>query len=327
MLTTTPARSAHGHSVSDGLILQCPRCGGSLDSDPSLSATVCAICQFQLHERDGIWLALPPDRQQYYAQFVKDYEQIRAAEGRGSHDANYYLALPYRDLSGKNQSQWMIRACTFRYLVDRILPEIRTTGGAHPRILDVGAGNGWLSYRLALMGYRPAAVDLLVNDRDGLGAAHHYQAHLAKMFPRFQAESTHLPFAAGQFDAVIFNASLHYAENYARTMQEAFCCLKTGGTIVVADTPWYSSHSSGEEMVAERRLVFLHQFGTPSDSIRSQEFLTDHRLAELERIFGFRWSRHTPFYGVRWTLRPWIARWRGRREPSLFRIYTARKSA
>ena len=39
------------------------------------------------------------------------------------------------------------------------------------RILDLGAGNGWMSYRLALQGHLPIAVDLLTNDRDGLGAA------------------------------------------------------------------------------------------------------------------------------------------------------------
>ena len=175
------------------------------------------------------------------------------------------------------------------------------------------------------MGFQPVAVDLLVNDQDGLGAAKHYSGRLHTMFPRFQAESTHLPFASCQFDLVIFNASFHYAESYTATLLEALRCLKPGGTIVVADSPWYSTRTSGEQMLAERQAAFLRSFGTPSNSIPSQEFLTDASLEALETRHGLQWRRHTPFYGVRWTLRPWIARLRGRREPARFRIYTARK--
>jgi ubiquinone/menaquinone biosynthesis C-methylase UbiE len=147
------------------------------------------------------------------------------------------------------------------------------------------------------------------------------------MFPCVQAESTRLPFASKQFDAAIFNASFHYAENYSSTLLETMRCLKHGGLVIVADSPWYRKCSSGEQMVNERRAAFLRRYGTPSDSIPSQEFLTDGRLRDLEQHFGLRWKRHTPFYGLQWAMRPWIARWHGRREPARFYIYTAEKSA
>jgi SAM-dependent methyltransferase len=327
MLSTVQMPVAIGDTWPAGLIPRCPRCGGSLDPEVITPAMVCRTCLFRFCEHEGIWLALPAERQKNYAQFVSDYERIRAAEGRGSDTSDYYLALPYRDLSGRNQSQWTIRARTFRYLVERILPQIKTTAAANPHILDVGAGNGWLSYRLALMGARPVAVDLLVNDHDGLGAAKHFRNHLQTMFPCIQAESTHLPFASSQFDAVIFNASFHYAENYANTVSEAVRCLKPGGMIIVADSPWYRRESSGEQMLVERRAAFLSRFSTLSNSIPSQEFLTDDRLHDLEREFGFRWELHRPYYGVRWSMRPWLARLRGRREPARFQIYTARTNA
>jgi hypothetical protein len=75
--------------------------------------------------------------------------------------------------------------------------------------------------------------------------------------------------------------------------------------------------------VAERQQAFVQQHGFPSDGISSQEYLTDERLAELERCFGIRWRTHSPFYGVRWALRPVVAQLRGRRAPSRFRIYVA----
>jgi ubiquinone/menaquinone biosynthesis C-methylase UbiE/uncharacterized protein YbaR (Trm112 family) len=310
------------------LMSRCPSCGGSLAAKQNQreEVLICNGCHLPVLLREGIWLALTQERAERYSQFIADYEMIRAAEGRGGQNADYYLALPYKDLSGKNQSQWTIRACTFSYLAKQIIPKIQAEAGMNARVLDVGAGNGWMSYRLSQTNLRPVAVDILINDQDGLGAATHYQEHLPKMFPRVQAESTHLPFASAQFDAVFFNASFHYAESYEATLREALRCLRNGGTIVVADSPWYSNESSGEQMLAERQVAFIKRFGTPSNSIRSLEFLTDKRLRNLEQNLGIHWERHTPSYGFRWAMRPWIARWNGRREPSRFQIYTARKS-
>jgi SAM-dependent methyltransferase len=277
--------------------------------------------------RDGVWLALPVERAAYFSRFITDYSRIRAAEGRGSLEAKYYLGLPYKDHSGNNKAQWKVRAHTYSFLKKHILPELTASAGEQARILDLGAGNGWMSYRLAQMGLRAVAVDLLVNEQDGLGAAKHYQEHLPELFPRFQAESARLPFAEGQFDAIIFNASFHYVESYRTCLREALRCLKRGGMIIVADSPWYSRQSSGERMLAERQTSFLNRFGTSSNSIPSLEFLTDERLSELEQAFEIQWERHVPFYGIRWTLRPLIARLQRRREPAVFRIYTARKTA
>lgn len=327
MLSTMEPYTTHDDLIPAGLALRCPRCGERLTAESGPPGAPCGGCLFRLFRRHGIWLALPPERAQYYARFIADYERIRSAEGRGSHDPRYYLALPYRDLYGRNQRQWTIRAKTYACLAKRILPEIREVAGADARILDIGAGNGWLSYRLAEMGFQPVAVDLLVNDHDGLGAAKHYRDSLPTMFPRFQAESTRLPFASCQFDAVIFNASFHYAVSYTATLLESLRCLKPGGAIIVADSPWYAIKASGEQMVAERQAAFFSRFGTPSNSIPSQEFLTNESLKDLEIRLGLQWECHTPFYGVRWALRPWIARLRGRREPARFRIYTARKIA
>jgi SAM-dependent methyltransferase len=270
----------------------------------------------------GIWIALTPARESYFRQFVKEYETVRAAEGRGSNSAEYYLALPFRDWNVRNQWQWTIRARTFRYLTERILPKLER---ARPSldVLDLGAGNGWLDYRLALRGHRPVAVDLLTNDADGLGAASHYLARLLFSFPRFQAEFNHLPFADAQFDCVIFNASFHYSENYRETLAEAIRCLRLGGWVVIADSPWYGKNEQGEQMLQERRRHFVTRHGFASDAVQSQEFLTDERMDFLADQFALQWEVHRPYYGLKWSLRPVIARLKRKRKPSEFRIYVA----
>jgi len=297
--------------------LRCPLCKGSLGDERR-----CDSCNFLMKENNGIVVALDPERLAYYAKFIADYEHIRAAEGRGSADKTYYRNLPHQDTTGHNTEQWKVRARSYDYLIRRILKPL----AAGATVLDLGAGNCWLSFQLARRGYRSVAVDLLTNSQDGLGAATHYRDVLGSSIPRFQAELNCLPFQNEQFDVAIFNASFHYSEDYTTTLGEALRCIKPNGIVVVCDTPWYSRQLSGEQMVAERRAHFLGRFRTASDSVHSQEFLTDERLNSLAAALSIRWTVHRPWYGWRWAMRPWIATLRKRREPSRFRIYVARKN-
>ena len=69
----------------DELRLRCPRCTAALE--PTGNATPafnCVECHFPIVHKDGIWHALPVERATYFSRFIKDYETIRAAEGRGS---------------------------------------------------------------------------------------------------------------------------------------------------------------------------------------------------------------------------------------------------
>jgi SAM-dependent methyltransferase len=301
-----------------GVCVQCPRCRSGING---LS---CTFCGFRMALSNGIVHALPLERFTHYARFIEDYERIRATEGRGSEREDFYLGLPYKDVSGRNSNQWHIRARSYDYLIKHVL---KPNPYGDVRILDLGAGNGWMSYRLALAGYRPFAVDLLVNNRDGLGAAAHYQKHLPNLFPRFQAELACLPFQDEQFDTVLFNASFHYSEDYTATLREAFRCVRSGGMVIIVDTPWYSCDESGRQMVSERHAIFSQRYGTASDTVNSLEYLTDERLRTLEEQLSIQWDIHLPQYGFKWTMRPLIAKLHRKREPSLFRIYLARKDA
>lgn len=316
----------HGRGQGTGVMLRCSRCFGLMGYLPDKDARAldCSTCLSRLACEQGIWKALLPERASRYSRFVQEYESIRASEGRGSTNDDYYLALPYRDLSGLLSSQWALRARTFRYIERRILPRLTPLGHYRLRILDLGAGNGWMSYRLAIQGHAPVAVDLLTNDRDGLGAANHYKLRLGSLFPRIQAEFDNLPFADSQFDLVIFNSSFHYSENYEKTFAEALRCVRGRGTVLIADTPWYGDEWSGLRMLEERRALFIERYGFPSDELKSLEYLTDQRLGAMERRFHIQWHALRPFYGMRWHMRPLLARLRRTRKPSRFRIYSAK---
>ena len=101
--------------------------------------------------------------------FLEDYRIIRSAEGRGSRESAYYRALPYRDLTGRNSAQWAIRGKSYRYFESRILSQLERNAGRELDVLDLGAGNCWMSYRLSLRKHRPVALDIFTDVMDGLG--------------------------------------------------------------------------------------------------------------------------------------------------------------
>lgn len=254
--------------------------------------------------------------------FLEDYVKIRHAEGRGSQDSDYYLALPYRDITGRLQDQWSIRGASYRYLEKRVLPPIEKQFGRTLRIADLGAGNCWMSYRLSLRGHHPVAIDILGDALDGLAAGRHYQQQTP--FSRVNAEFDSLPLGPASIDLAIFNASIHYSADYRRTLSELRRVLHPAGWFLIVDSPVYRRREHGEAMRHERHQQFQAQYGFASDTLASIEYFDEPMLAELSRDLGIAWQTHKPWYGWKWAIRPWKARWKGKRPPSRFWILAGR---
>ncbi len=319
-LATSKKATSADETEHSGIRLRCPSCGaesGTLGETYTMGKA-CVSCEFRFENRDGILWALTPRRLEVYAQFLQEYSIVREAEGRGSENAAYYLALPFRDLTGRNCSQWAIRSRTFTYFERQVLPQFEGSHGLD--ILDLGAGTGWLSYRLNQRNHRAVAVDVFTDPKDGLGAARHYQAGPGSLFPKLAAEFDNLPFVDAQFDLAIFNSSLHYSTDYTKTLAEARRCLRSSGAILILDSPIYRRPEHGERMREERHRFFEASFGFRSDSILSREYLYDALLDELAASVGLKWRIYRPWYGWRWQLRPWRARMQRQRPPSRFMI-------
>jgi SAM-dependent methyltransferase len=330
-MTTALANLTAGARVPSGsdLWVRCPDCSASIgpisyrdDGLPS-SQIECDCCESMIHKMNGVWRMLSHHQHTRLAQFKRDYEEIRRAEGRGSRYPAFYLALPFADLSGNFASQWKIRARSYRFLERNLLPMLEERHGNSFRALDLGAGNGWLSYRLALQGYQPVALDVCSNAWDGLEAASHFATVLPDFFTRVEADMSSLPFDDGQFDVAIYNASFHYSTDYERTTREVLRCLRPGGTILIIDSPTYLETRSGEAMRSERRKTFEATFGKPGNSLPTGDFITPEIMENLSEL-GVRWSRHLAWYGMRWWIRPVVAKLRRRREPSQFYLYEGR---
>lgn len=316
----------------------CPICRGALDQ-AGPDGWRCPADALTFAREEGIWRFLPPDRAAVYAPFLRDYTAIRDAEGYGYDDPARYRRLPDADPADPLAWQWRMRAASFASLRREVIAREETRRDANNsssfallrvpsrdisclRVLDLGAGVGWLSNQMARLGHAPCAVDLNLDPRDGLGAARHYGGD----WPRLQAEFDRLPLADRQADLVIYNASLHYSAEYRTTLAEALRVLRPGGQIAIMDSPIYRSAASGRQMIAERQSAFARNYGTRSDALPNVGYLTWAMLAELGRDLGLRWRIIRPWYGWRWALRPWRARMARRREPSTFALLVARRA-
>ncbi len=311
----------------------CPVCRGPLE-EAGAKVLRCPVDALTFGCEAGIWRFLPPERAAALARFRQEYETVRRREGRGSDDPAFYRALPFVGGNGTRmnvdnadfslhtprslrlKSGWGERAHRFGVLVARVVRPLEDQVKRPLKTLDLGAGNGWLSNRLAARGHAVAAVDLGVNAWDGLGARRHY----ATDFVCLQAEFDFLPLDDNQADLIIFNASFHYSVNYEVTLREALRVLRTGGKVVVVDTAIYQHQSSGQQMVAEREAKFLHQCGFASNALPSENYLTPARLNQLAAELGVRWWQiETVTRWRRWIRRAKVAL-RRQREPAQFPI-------
>jgi SAM-dependent methyltransferase len=262
---------------------------------------------------------LVEERREALRAFVEPYETVRAGEKRAVVGPRHLRALPFRDLSRLRRREWSVRAKSFRALIARVVRPREEARGAPLRILDVGSGLGWLAYRLSLRGHDVAAVDLLTNDSDGLGVHRHY----GRAFWPIEAEFDRLPFRDASVDLVVYNASFHYAAHYPTTLREGLRVLAADGRLVIMDSPLYRDGSSGASMVRERDDEFQRRYGLRG--ARAEGFLTHERLAGLRTQLGLAWDLVEPWYGVRWWLKPWVAKVRGLREPARFTLIVGRR--
>lgn len=254
--------------------------------------------------------------------FRRDYGAHRAEEGRGYGGAEL-LSLPYLQ-SGPFARQWAVRARTFDAFLKHVVRPMARVAARPLKVLDLGAGNGWLSYRLAVDGHGCTAIDIRDDMVDGLGAADGFPG--AAGFDRLVASFDALPLPADGADVAVFNAALHYATDLEAVLAEAARVVRPGGRIAILDSPFYARDRDGGAMVAEKHRAAHASFGARAESLLALpfiEYLTRERLGRASAPLGLSWRRRRVSYPLWYELRPLAALLRRKRAPSRFDLWTA----
>lgn len=295
--------------------LACPECGGDV-WETGIERVACVVCQCAFERRASIWRFLTAPRREELEPFIQQYRIIRQHDGRRISTPNYYRRLPFVRDEDPHAGEWRIRRETYQNLLAHVFR------GDRPwlRVLDIGAGNGWLSHRLTALGHGVVAVDAIDDDTDGLGAARHY----ATRFVVVQADFDALPFASRQFDVAVFNGSLHYARDPAATIERVHHLLVPGGTVVVMDSPMFRREKDGSAMVEDNVRRFMDACGLARVVQPGPGFLTYDRLAGIAERLDLR-LRFIPSRGsIKLRVQRMVSRVRLGRAPAAFGLWMAR---
>jgi SAM-dependent methyltransferase len=252
------------------------------------------------------------------------YTALREREGRGGSEADR-LALPWIT-TGPLAPQWRIRARTFERFLSAVLAPMERAEGRPLAILDLGAGDGWLSARMAERGHRAVALDARVDAVDGLAASRVFTRRRAAAFGRVEARFEELPLATGSFDLALFNASLHYTTDLSRVLAGARRVVRPGGAVAILDSPFYGTEEAGEAMLRERERTTRIAFPDLADgllALGSIEYLTPGRLDTAALPLGLRFRRVRVVYPLAYELRGLRALLARARPPSRFDLRVA----
>lgn len=323
--------ATHNHLLpgADRFRLRCPECKGaafSIGDD-----LFCPREGRRFPGDDGVLPLVRSERRRALAPFLEGYRRVRQCEGWGG-AASYYLGLPF-DSDGRHRNIWKIRARSYRAAIGALtsrFPDMKRVDEWNKRslrILEVGAGNGWFSWRMAEAGHVVLATDVSLDAEDGLGAIARYARPCPALHDRLTralADMEELALDDGQFDVVVANASLHYARSLPRAVAEAHRVLQPGGRFLVLDSPVFDEARSGNEMVRERRRRQEERLGACFADPTTGYLIETEFVAMLEGA-GFRVDIERPFEGIPRLLRRGARSLRGLTSPARFPVFVAEK--
>jgi SAM-dependent methyltransferase len=268
-----------------------------------------------VYERDhGIHDFLSEPRRAAAEAFARQYRRVRERDGHHQLIARFWHELPDIPKAHDPAREWRVRRESFSRLLHSVL------GTGRRRVLDLGAGCGWLSSRLAQQGHDVVALDRLDDEADGAFLERQDRPSFVAVRGDFEA----LPFEPGQFDIVVFNASLHYARDADDALDRAAQMLNAQGSLVVMDSPTFACIDDGESMVATQ-MAALKAVHDLADVVRpGAGYLTFQGLRRTAERLN-RQARFFPSRGpLTWRLRRPLARRQLGREPATFGVWVAR---
>ena len=240
-------------------VLRCPACGSNLawgDGGPDgrTEASVrCLGCAAVYACRNGMvnLMVNPSESVQREAEGLRRLEERILAE-HGEPDADTIETLPWRYRIARPASYWsspywVVNTANF----DALLDALQLQRGE--RVLDLGAGIGWTSTRLARAGCEVLAVDISSTRLTGLRGGEFFFREGPSFDRAVFDMSAALPVKNECIDTVVASAALHHSRSLLQTLREIHRVLRRGGRLAVvneATQGWFRDASRfGEDVV------------------------------------------------------------------------------
>ena len=293
-------------------VLACPECALPFTEISSSSETLEAgtlRCRYghEFEIASGIPLLVQESDLPRVRAYANSYAPTWAKDGWGCPDPDYLMNLPYRDVTRRRAAEWRVKARSME-AVFRVL-DPRTCR----RVVDLGSGVGWLSHRLATRGHEVYAVDAVLDETVGLGAAGAY-LQAGPPFERVWGELHRPPFRSSIVDAVVCNASLHYARDLSIALREIARILRPGGLVAILNSPVHINRASAARAESDFR-AHLRNLGATEGVVSTYHHFTRSQLeSDVRAAIGtvheirfdsgrwFRWSRRLKGLALRMEL-------------------------
>lgn len=200
-------------------------------------------------------------------EFESVYVDLRIDEKRMYTDEEV-LWLPEVNEDHLHRSEWKIRKASCdkftKYLLNKKKPL---------KILEVGCGNGWLSYHLSQVP-NTIVVGLDINLLE------------LQQGERVFAATANLKFVHGnlnaldqqQFDIIVFAASIQYFNSFSNIIRSALERLNSGGEIHILDSHLYYQTELAQAKKRSREYFYNRGFNKMDD------FYFHHTLKDLDEF-------------------------------------------
>ena len=224
--------------------------------------------------------------------FSAQYYLLRKKEGRIYSDVEV-SRLPVIDQQHQYYKEWEVR----KNSSDR-LKKYLTAKRRPLRILEIGAGNGWLSAKLSGI-YSSHVTGIDINAEE-LSQAKRVFSQIENLH-FFNCTLQDEPVNNQQFDIIVFAASIQYFRSLRTVLSNALSHLETGGEIHIVDTHFY--HANDVNAAKQRTKDYFNGLGFPEmaeeyfhhslDDLRSFNFET---LYDPVSIINWLKKNKNPFY-------------------------------
>lgn len=166
-------------------------------------------------------------------EFEKHYISIRSKESR-IYTNDEIAVLPWISPRHIHYKEWLVRKRSAERLVTYIKMKNKPL-----KIAEVGCGNGWLSAKLATIN-NTQVTGIDINHTELKQASEVFdKPNLRFVYGDIQDSS--IP---GDFDIVVFAASIQYFPSLKEIVTSSFSLLNNEGEIHILDTPFYKKNEA-----------------------------------------------------------------------------------
>lgn len=200
-------------------------------------------------------------------EFEQLYISLRSHEKRVYTDEEV-LWLPEVSKEHIHKKEWRIRKASCQRLSKYLNNKKRAL-----TILEVGCGNGWLSYHLSQV---PSSIVI------GLDVNLYELEQACRVFaaiPNLHFIHSDLnDLESGKFDIIVFAASIQYFNSLSAVVKESLARLNEGGEIHIIDSHFYFQNEVGDARQRSR------QYFQNSGFNKMDDFYFHHTVKELDEF-------------------------------------------